>query len=185
MLGTKPIINGESGLPGLSSIAPTIVAPILSLSTPIAGPTISGCLIWNLSLPVRLAGAAAPTSGRCSNIALGNGWIENAPGGTRNPVKLFREGPATKHGAKPTKPFSQLGEDTQKRIGALIIPDPTTGCDHVGPHSQRDLSPVPSSRPSRHLQPGGKAMTEAVTATCIFFSISVFLAHAFDAYRMR
>jgi len=28
-------------------------------------------------------------------------------------------------------------------------------------------------------------MIEVVAAACIFFSISVFLAHAFDVYRMR
>jgi len=39
--------------------------------------------------------------------------------------------------------------------------------------------------PSGHGEPGGKAMTEVVTAVCVFFSISVFLAHAFDAYYVR
>jgi len=28
-------------------------------------------------------------------------------------------------------------------------------------------------------------MTEIVTATLVFFSVAVFLAHAFDAYRLR
>jgi hypothetical protein len=32
---------------------------------------------------------------------------------------------------------------------------------------------------------GSKAMTEAFTATCLFLSIGVFLAHAFDVCRMR
>jgi hypothetical protein len=31
----------------------------------------------------------------------------------------------------------------------------------------------------------GKAMIEAVMALSVFFSASIFLAHAFDAYRMR
>jgi hypothetical protein len=31
----------------------------------------------------------------------------------------------------------------------------------------------------------GKAMIEAATALLVFLSIGVFLAHAFDAYRMR
>jgi len=61
----------------------------------------------------------------------------------------------------------------------------TTGFDHVGPPPQRDLPPIPQGRPSRHGEPGGKAMTEVVTALFVFFSNSVFLAHAFDAYYMR
>jgi hypothetical protein len=61
----------------------------------------------------------------------------------------------------------------------------TAGFDHVGPHPQRDLSPFPSGGPSRHFEPGSKTMTETVTALAMFFSISVFLAHAFDVYRTR
>ena len=34
-------------------------------------------------------------------------------------------------------------------------------------------------------EPRGKAMTEVVTALCVFFSISIFLAHAVDAFRAR
>jgi hypothetical protein len=59
----------------------------------------------------------------------------------------------------------------------------TAGFDHVGPHPQRDLSPIPQGRPSRHGKAGGKAMTEIVVPLLAFLSISVFLAHAFDAYR--
>jgi hypothetical protein len=33
--------------------------------------------------------------------------------------------------------------------------------------------------------PKGKAMTEVVTALCLFFSVSIFLAHAVDAFRAR
>ena len=40
-------------------------------------------------------------------------------------------------------------------------------------------------RPFGHGNPGGQAMTEVVTALLVFFSFSVFLAHAFDAYRVR
>ena len=39
--------------------------------------------------------------------------------------------------------------------------------------------------PSRHFEPGSKAKTEIVTALAAFFSISIFLAHAFDVYRTR
>ena len=34
-------------------------------------------------------------------------------------------------------------------------------------------------------KPEGKAMTEVVIVLFVFFSFSVFLAHAFDAYRAR
>ena len=68
---------------------------------------------------------------------------------------------------------------------SMIRFDQTAGFDHVGPHPQRDLSPIPQGRPSRHFEPGSKAMTETVTALAMFFSISVFLAHAFDVYRTR
>jgi hypothetical protein len=61
--------------------------------------------------------------------------------------------------------------------------DQTTGFDHVGPDSQRDLPPISQGRPSRHGKAGDKAMTEIVAALLVFLSISVFLAHAFDAYR--
>jgi hypothetical protein len=54
-----------------------------------------------------------------------------------------------------------------------------------GSYPQRHLPPIPPRRPSRHGEPGVKAMTEVVMALCVFFSISVFLAHAFDAYRAR
>ena len=64
-------------------------------------------------------------------------------------------------------------------------PDQTMGCDHVGRHSQRDLPAVHSGRPSRHRQAARKAVTEVIAALGIFFSISIFLAHAFDVYRAR
>ena len=37
----------------------------------------------------------------------------------------------------------------------------------------------------RHFNTGRKAMTEVVTALLIFVSVGIFLAHAFDAYRLR
>jgi hypothetical protein len=58
----------------------------------------------------------------------------------------------------------------------------------VGPYTERDLPRIPNRRSSRHRAPRprrGNAMTETVTAPFVFFSISVFLAHAVDAYRMR
>jgi hypothetical protein len=56
------------------------------------------------------------------------------------------------------------------------------GCDHAGLTPQRDLPPISQGRPSRHRNAGGKAMTEIVVALLAFLSISVFLAHAFDAF---
>jgi hypothetical protein len=45
----------------------------------------------------------------------------------------------------------------------------------------------PTSAYARHNPyfPKGKAMTEVVTALCVFFSVSIFLAHAIDAVRAR
>ena len=68
---------------------------------------------------------------------------------------------------------------------AAYFPLPSNGDCHVGPHPERDLPRIPQRRSSRHRPRRGKGMTEVVTALFVFFSISVFLAHAFDAYRMR
>ncbi len=68
---------------------------------------------------------------------------------------------------------------------AAYFPLPSNGDCHVGPHPEHDLPRIPQRRSSRHRPRRGKAMTEVVTALFVFFSISVFLAHAFDAYRMR
>jgi hypothetical protein len=80
-----------------------------------------------------------------------------------------------------TKPFSRLGEAPLKHADDLIVGASDNGCDHVE-HSQRNLQPVLASRPSRH-QPRGEAMIETVTALAAFFSIGMFLAHAFDVWR--
>jgi hypothetical protein len=64
-----------------------------------------------------------------------------------------------------------------------VMFDQTAGFDHAGPNSQRDLPPISQGRPSRHGKRGGTAMTEIVVALLAFLSTSVFLAHAFDAYR--
>jgi hypothetical protein len=57
--------------------------------------------------------------------------------------------------AGPTKPFSGFDEVIRKRTGARFVP------------SRR------------------RAMTEFVAAAGVLFSISIFVAHAFDAYRTR
>jgi hypothetical protein len=68
---------------------------------------------------------------------------------------------------------------------AAYLPlQPNNGDRHVGPHPERDLPQFPHYRTSRHRTKRSKAMTEAVMALSVFFSVSIFLAHAFDAYRM-
>jgi hypothetical protein len=61
----------------------------------------------------------------------------------------------------------------------------TTGLGHVGSPAQRDLPPIHQGCPSGPGQPGSKAMIEVVSALLAFLSISMFLAHAVDAYRAR
>ena len=68
---------------------------------------------------------------------------------------------------------------------AYVPRQPNNGDRHVGPHPERDLPQIPHHRTSRPSPPSCKAMTEAVVALSVFFSVSIFLAHAFDAYRMR
>jgi hypothetical protein len=83
------------------------------------------------------------------------------------------------------KPFSDIHEVVRKPILAYHQLG-LTGIDHHGEYSQRDLPSISQRRPSRHSEPGGKAMTDLVTALCVIcvlLSISVFLAHAVDAYR--
>ena len=60
-----------------------------------------------------------------------------------------------------------------------------TGLGHVGSPAQRDLPPIHQGCPSGPGKPGSKAMIEVVSALLAFFSISIFLAHAVDAYRAR
>jgi hypothetical protein len=59
----------------------------------------------------------------------------------------------------------------------------TAGFDHAGNLAQRDL---PRSDQGLHLgddKLGGDVMTDAVTTLLLFLSLSVFVAHAFEAYR--
>jgi hypothetical protein len=83
------------------------------------------------------------------------------------------------------KPFSDIHEVVRKPI--LAYPQGgLTGIDRHDHYPQRHLPPISQRRPSGHSEPGGKAMTVLVTALCVMcvlFSISVFLAHALDAYR--
>lgn len=60
-----------------------------------------------------------------------------------------------------------------------------TGLDHVCIGPEPHLPRVSQARPSRHFNLGRKAMIEVITALLAFISIGIFLAHAFDAYRLR
>ena len=86
---------------------------------------------------------------------------------------------------RPMKPFNGPTKPPGNKPVLSSPQDQKMGCDHVDPRSQRDLPPLPSGRPFRHFEPGSKAMTEVVTALAVIFSMSIFLAHAFDGYRMR
>jgi hypothetical protein len=72
-----------------------------------------------------------------------------------------------------------------KQMPRTMLSDQTTGLDHVCIGPEPHLSRISQACPSRHGNTGRKAMTEVVTAFLIFVSIGVFLAHAFDAYRLR
>jgi hypothetical protein len=76
-------------------------------------------------------------------------------------------------------------EASLKQRRPTLPVDQTTGFDHVSSTPQRDLPPIPQCRHSRHGEPGSNAMVEVVTVLCVFFSISIFLAHAVDAFRAR
>jgi hypothetical protein len=83
------------------------------------------------------------------------------------------------------KPFLAVREALRKQTAITVEPVERTRLDHVGISTQPHLPPISQACPSRHDNTGRKAMTEVVTAFLIFVSIGVFLAHAFDAYRLR
>ena len=72
-----------------------------------------------------------------------------------------------------------------KQMPPTLFFHQTTGLDHVGIGPEPHLPRIPQACPFRHPITGSKAMTEVVTAFLVFVSIGVFLAHAFDAYRLR
>jgi hypothetical protein len=72
-----------------------------------------------------------------------------------------------------------------KQRPPTVLSHQTTGLDHVGIGPEPHLSRISQTCPFRHGNSGRKAMTEVVTAFLIFVSIGIFLAHAFDAYRLR
>jgi hypothetical protein len=81
--------------------------------------------------------------------------------------------------------ISISGEVLRKQSRPTVLTHQTTGLDHVCIGPEPLLSRISQACPFRHGNTGRKAMTEVVTAFLIFVSIGVFLAHAFDAYRLR
>jgi hypothetical protein len=115
----------------------------------------------------------------------GNGRIDvrelrgKKPGGVTVPLTALRMLPRCKEAIfRPRR----KGPETK----AAYPPHQSNNGDrHVNHHPERDLPRIPHRHPSRHRPPRGNPMSETFTALSVFFSISVFLAHAFDAYRMR
>ena len=91
-------------------------------------------------------------------------------------------GPGRDSRSPLTKPFSRILKSSRNEP-MLRSPQSIRGCDHVAAYSECDLPPFPQGRPSRHCKRGSKAMTEILAPLLAFLSISVFVAHAFDAYR--
>jgi hypothetical protein len=83
------------------------------------------------------------------------------------------------------KPFSGGREMVPKHSRLTITTCQTAGFDHVDLHAGGDLPTIPQGRNRGFDKRLGKAMIEAATALLAFLSVGVFLAHAFDAYRMR
>ena len=81
--------------------------------------------------------------------------------------------------------ISAAREVFRKHTPPRIPSTQTTGLDHVSIGPEPHLPRVSQARASRHFNTGRKAMTEVVTALLAFISIGIFLAHAFDAYRLR
>jgi hypothetical protein len=81
------------------------------------------------------------------------------------------------------KPFSGRDENVLKQSCTIEGPDQTAGFSHASPHPQDYLWRVSQERASGHGKAGSNIMTEFVAAFLAFLSVSVFLAHAVDAYR--
>jgi hypothetical protein len=78
----------------------------------------------------------------------------------------------------------EADEASLKQILAINCPS-TRGLDHGRNHTQRYLSPFPRDCRVWHGGYAGNApMTEIVTTLLAVLSVGVFVAHAFDAYRM-
>jgi hypothetical protein len=113
-------------------------------------------------------------------VTLGSPLVSPAPAGCGGlPADLRRRVRARRWPSETIFPDREVVPQ-QRRPTVLF--DQTAGFDHAGPNPERGLPPFPQERPSRYGNAGGKAMTEIVVALLAFLSISVFLAHAFDAF---
>jgi hypothetical protein len=84
--------------------------------------------------------------------------------------------------APPVKPFWPAREAPRKQKRPNLASRQSKGCDH-GILPQRDLSRSPEGLHGRDNGVGGEVVTDVVTALLVFVSLSVLVAHAFDAYR--
>jgi hypothetical protein len=82
-----------------------------------------------------------------------------------------------------TKPFSRRDENVLKQSPATLPLSSNAGFGHAGIDPKPDLPRISQERAFGHTKAGSTPMTEVVAAVLVFFSISVFLAHAVDAYR--
>ena len=113
------------------------------------------------------------------------------PGSSRNPFRLpeqpvpsrFRDPEQGANGGDET--ISADPRSFPETLAPYVVVHVTKGLDHVGIGPEPHLPRVSQARASRHFNTGRKAMTEVVTAILAFISIGIFLAHAFDAYRLR
>ena len=94
----------------------------------------------------------------------------------------FRDPDRVLRGDETISADPRSSPETKTPYGVVHV---TKGLDHVGIGPEPHLPRVSQARPSRHANTGRKAMTEVVTAILVFVSIGIFLAHAFDAYRLR
>jgi hypothetical protein len=135
----------------------------------------------DLALSLMASISQAPSVRSDAHAAtLGRSLMSPAGAGCDVPVDRRRRSRAPRW---PNETIFPDREVVPQQTQPTVVLHQTAGFDHAGPHPQRDLSPIPQGRPSRHGKAGGKAMTEIVVAMLAFLSISVFLAHAFDAYR--
>ena len=100
-------------------------------------------------------------------------------------MELTKGGPSHRIADWSTKPFQRRAKCSGNTTALSSHPRKTTGLDHVSIGPEPHLPRVSQARPPRHLNLGRKAMIEIVTALLAFISIGIFLAHAFDAYRLR
>jgi hypothetical protein len=89
-------------------------------------------------------------------------WLLCVPVDQRQPIACRR---------RPDETIFPDREVIPQQSRSTVGLDQTVGFDHAGPHPQRDLSPIPQGRHSRHGKVGGKAMTDIAAAPEIVMHI--------------